>query len=67
MNAKAHKEVRRQKLLTDHTARLIGGQPANQDPPPSKFPYIDEINHRAETMTPLLKEILEFRSRPHWH
>ncbi len=23
--------------------------------------YIEEINHRAETMTPVLKEILEFR------
>ncbi len=25
-----------------------------------------EIHIRAETVTPLLKEILEFRPRPHW-
>jgi hypothetical protein len=28
--------------------------------------YIAEIHMRAETMTPLLKEILDFRPRPHW-
>jgi hypothetical protein len=29
--------------------------------------YIEEINHRAETMTPVLKEILDFRPSPHWN
>jgi hypothetical protein len=30
-------------------------------------PFAAEIQVRAETVTPLLKEILEFRPRPHWH
>jgi len=28
--------------------------------------FAKEIHSRAETVTPLLKEILEFRPRPHW-
>jgi hypothetical protein len=27
---------------------------------------IEEIRMRAETMTPVLREILEFRPEPHW-
>jgi hypothetical protein len=30
------------------------------------MPFIEEIHLRAETMTPLLKEILDFRPPPHW-
>jgi hypothetical protein len=28
--------------------------------------YIEEIHHRAETISPLLQELLEFRPPPHW-
>jgi hypothetical protein len=31
-----------------------------------KFLFIEEIHQRAETMTPLLKEILDFRPPPRW-
>jgi hypothetical protein len=31
------------------------------------FPYIREIHRRAQMMTPLLKEILEFRPGPRWY
>lgn len=30
-------------------------------------PFAAEIDARAKTITPLLKEILDFRPRPHWH
>jgi hypothetical protein len=30
------------------------------------FPFAEEIHVREITITPLLKEILEFRPRPHW-
>jgi hypothetical protein len=30
-------------------------------------PFAEEIRLRAITITPLLKEILEFQPRPHWH
>ncbi|HEU6449150.1 MAG TPA: hypothetical protein VFV23_11995 [Verrucomicrobiae bacterium] len=29
--------------------------------------YIEEIRRRAETVTPLLKDILAFRPPPHWN
>ncbi|HTV61119.1 MAG TPA: hypothetical protein VMH30_00970 [Verrucomicrobiae bacterium] len=29
-------------------------------------PPFDEIQQRAETVTPVLKQILEFRPAPHW-
>lgn len=29
-------------------------------------PPFDEIQHRAETVTPVLRQILEFRPAPHW-
>jgi hypothetical protein len=31
------------------------------------FPYIREIHRRAQMMTPVLKEILEFRPGPRWY
>jgi hypothetical protein len=31
-----------------------------------KLGSIGEIQHRAETMTPVLKAILDFRPSPHW-
>jgi hypothetical protein len=29
-------------------------------------PFAEEIHLRAKTITPLLKEILDYRPRPHW-
>lgn len=57
---------KRQKLLMDHPAILIGGYEG------TKFnfqelPYIREILRRAEAMTPVLREILEFRPAPRWN
>jgi hypothetical protein len=56
-----------QKLLTNHPALLIGGpkkQGKNRRAP--DVLSIPELQHRAETMTPLLKAILDYRPRPHW-
>jgi hypothetical protein len=39
---------------------------SRHDPDPTPFYAIEEIHIRAETMTPLLKEILDFRPPPHW-
>ena len=44
-------------LLKDHQA-------ADFNLPP--LPYMEEIHKRADAMTPLLKEILDFRPSPHW-
>lgn len=30
------------------------------------FRFVDEIHIRAQTITPLLKEILDFRPQPRW-
>jgi hypothetical protein len=59
--------AREQKLLTDHPALLMVGPkgPGKNRPTPDML-SIPEILHRAETMTPLLKAILDFRPRPHW-
>jgi hypothetical protein len=28
--------------------------------------FVDDIQNRAETITPLLKELLDYRPPPHW-
>jgi hypothetical protein len=59
--------AREQKLLTDHPVLLIDSYKG----PGKKHQVFDvfsiqEIQYRAETMTPVLKAILDFRPRPHW-
>ena len=56
-----------QKLLTNHPALLIGDQKRSD----KRHVRVDmlsikEIQHRAETITPVLKAILDFRPRPCW-
>ncbi|MGO8765018.1 MAG: hypothetical protein ACLQSR_07785 [Limisphaerales bacterium] len=29
-------------------------------------PFAEKIQHRAETITPMLQQILEYRPSPHW-
>lgn len=56
----------RQILLECHPALLLAGghpEPGFYTP---EFLFIQEIHHRAETITPLLKEMLEFRPAPDW-
>jgi hypothetical protein len=56
-----------QKLLTDHPALLIGGHKGSGKNRVIKDVLsIQEIHYRAETMTSVLKAILDFRPRPHW-
>ena len=38
----------------------------HRDSGPDPFDTIEAIHRHAETMTPLLKEILEFRPSPDW-
>ena len=47
-----------------HPALLKGRKAADFNLPP--LPYMEEIHKRADAMTPLLKEILDFRPSPHW-
>jgi len=54
------------KLVADHAVLLIGGHAESQNLHVPKLGSIREIQHRAETMTPVLKEILDFRPLPHW-
>ena len=66
MNAMPQK-ASEMKLLTDHPALLIGEHKSsgkNRRPP--DLYSIPELQHRAETMTPVLLAILDFRPRPHW-
>jgi hypothetical protein len=63
MKAQTGKE---QTLATDHPTSLGGGQKKHlENPRPQKFAFMEEIHHRADTMTPVLKEILDFRPPPH--
>lgn len=39
---------------------------SRRDYPPERFYAIEEIHLRAETITPLLKEILDYRPVPRW-
>jgi len=60
--------IEKTKLLSDAPAAILMA-----DGKTGRFPgsdatalYIEEIHARAETVTPLLKNILEFRPHPHW-
>jgi hypothetical protein len=63
MNAKA-RTGKQQKLLKDHPAALL--MAGHKDLNSTELLFIEEVHRRAETMTPLLKEILDFRPPPHW-
>jgi hypothetical protein len=56
-----------QKLVADHAVLLIS---SHTELPnlnlPKRCGTIREIQYRAETMTPVLKAILDFRPPPHW-
>jgi hypothetical protein len=54
------------KLVVDHAVLLISGYTESQNLNLPKLGSIREIQHRAETMTPVLREILDFRPSPHW-
>jgi hypothetical protein len=59
--------ARGQKLLTNHPALLMighGEKGKNRRAP--DVLSIPELQHRAETMTSVLKKILDFRPGPHW-
>jgi hypothetical protein len=54
------------KLVDDHAVLLISGHAESQNFHLPRLGSIPEIQHRAETVTPVLKEILDFRPLPHW-
>jgi hypothetical protein len=59
--------TKEKKLLTDHPALLTGGpKGAGKTRRAPDVLSIPELQHRAETMTPVLKAILDFRPQPHW-
>jgi hypothetical protein len=53
------------KSLADVAANAVLLEPPH-DPKPTRLYTIEEIHLRAITVTPLLKEILNFRPPPHW-
>jgi hypothetical protein len=56
-----------QKLLTDHPVLLmVGDKGLGKKLHEPEALSINEVQRRAETMTPLLQEILDFRPRPRW-
>lgn len=65
MNKMPRKKTDR-KLVVDHAVLLISSHTGPQNLNLPKLGSIREIQHRAETMTPILKEILDFRPSPHW-
>ena len=65
MNATAH-TGREQKLLKDHPIFLLMAGQKRLDNSETEFLFIEEVHHRAETITPLLKALLVFRPPPHW-
>jgi len=55
------------KLLADVAARFnASGNILPEHSGPDSLYSIEEIHVRAETMTPLLKEILDFHPPEHW-
>ena len=65
MNKMPRKQKDR-KLVTDHAVLLIGGYTDAHNLHLPRLGSIREIQYRAETVTPVLKEILNFRPPPHW-
>ena len=65
MNARLQRH-KGQRLLADPHAVLMVGYKGPQNLHEPEFLSIEEIHRRAETMTPVLKEILDFRPSPHW-
>jgi hypothetical protein len=64
MNKMPRKKIER-KLVADHAVLLIS-HTETQNLHLPKLGSIREIQYRAETVTPVLKEILDFRPKPHW-
>lgn len=64
MNKMPRKKTDR-KIMADHAVLLTGHVESHNLHLP-KLGSIREIQHRAETVTPILKEILDFRPLPHW-
>ena len=54
------------KLVTDHEVLLIGSHAETHNLHLPRLGSIREIQYRAETVTPVLKEILDFRPPPQW-
>ncbi len=65
MNEMPRKKIE-QKLVTGHAVLLIGSHTESHNLHLPKSGSIREIQHRAKTVTPVLKEILDFRPPPNW-
>jgi hypothetical protein len=63
MNAKSYRTRKKKSSAVPPAAAAGGKKPIKEF---YGLLFIEEIHHRAETMTPLLKEILAFRPQPHW-
>ena len=64
--AKSAKKNRRPKSASpvSHSSKQCEDSLKNVCEPGAVF--ADAIHRRAETVTPLLKEIMDFRPQPHW-
>ena len=65
MNKLPRKKTDR-KLVAGHAVLLIGSHAGSHNLHLPRLGSIRVIQYRAETVTPVLKEILDFRPLPHW-
>jgi hypothetical protein len=65
MNVTLHKKDKVKLLAGHHERLMIDDKKSAKDSMP-KLHSIEAIHHRAETVTPCLKGILDFRPNPMW-
>src|ERR1700722_7480913 len=65
MKAQSHRGNER-KLRTANRP-LLGGSEKQNNPRAPTLAFIEEIQHRADAMTPVLEGILNFRPSLHWN
>jgi len=63
---KMPRKTKERKLAADHSVSLAGSHAELQKFHLPKSGSIREIQYRAETVTPVLKEILDYRPSPRW-
>lgn len=56
----------KEKPLREKERKMLANKRVSPKGILSKSLFMQEMEHRAETMTPLLKEILDFRPSPRW-
>ena len=61
MKIQTHRGKERKLTADDRTSVVDSHKKLGENSHSQTLPFIEEIHHRAETMTPVLKRILDFR------